>query len=80
MLCGRTEATLQAAAAELATTGGPDVLPVDDFAVREGWRLIKRLDVQPRPTIHETRYAVELLDRFLASLTAADIQYLATLR
>jgi DNA-3-methyladenine glycosylase II len=31
------------------TLGRPDVLPVDDFAVREGWRLIKRLDAQPRP-------------------------------
>ena len=33
----------------ISTLGRPDVLPVDDFAVREGWRLIKRLDVQPRP-------------------------------
>jgi DNA-3-methyladenine glycosylase II len=31
------------------TFGRPDVLPVDDFGVREGWRLIQRLDVQPRP-------------------------------
>ena len=31
------------------TLGRPDVLPVDDFGVREGWRLIKRLDAQPRP-------------------------------
>jgi DNA-3-methyladenine glycosylase II len=29
--------------------GRPDVMPVDDFAVREGWRLIKKLDAQPRP-------------------------------
>lgn len=29
--------------------GRPDVLPVDDFGVREGWRLIKRLPAQPRP-------------------------------
>lgn len=31
------------------TLGRPDVLPVDDFAVREGWRLIQGLDRQPRP-------------------------------
>lgn len=31
------------------TLGRPDVLPVDDFAIREGWRLIKGLDAQPRP-------------------------------
>jgi DNA-3-methyladenine glycosylase II len=31
------------------TFGRPDVLPVDDFGVREGWRLIQRLDSQPRP-------------------------------
>lgn len=29
--------------------GRPDVLPVDDFGVREGWRRIQKLDVQPRP-------------------------------
>ncbi|MCQ8240864.1 DNA-3-methyladenine glycosylase family protein [Rhizosaccharibacter radicis] len=29
--------------------GRPDVMPVDDFAVREGWRLIKKLDRQPKP-------------------------------
>ena len=33
----------------ISTLGRPDVLPVDDFGVREGWRLIKRLDAQPRP-------------------------------
>ena len=33
----------------IATMGRPDVLPVDDFGVREGWRRIKRLDAQPRP-------------------------------
>lgn len=33
----------------ISTLGRPDVLPVDDFGVREGWRLIKRLPVQPRP-------------------------------
>ena len=26
-----------------------DVLPVDDFGVREGWRVMKQLAVQPRP-------------------------------
>ena len=33
----------------IATLGRPDVLPVDDFGVREGWRLIQKLPVQPRP-------------------------------
>ena len=33
----------------ISTLGRPDVLPVDDFGVREGWRLIKQLSVQPRP-------------------------------
>lgn len=27
----------------------PDILPVDDFGVREGWRLLKQLDSQPKP-------------------------------
>lgn len=27
----------------------PDVLPVDDFGVREGWRLLNGLAAQPRP-------------------------------
>lgn len=31
------------------TLGRPDILPVDDFGVREGWRLINHLDQQPRP-------------------------------
>ena len=31
------------------TLGRPDVLPVDDFGVREGWRLINELALQPRP-------------------------------
>jgi DNA-3-methyladenine glycosylase II len=31
------------------TLGRPDVLPVDDFGVREGWRRILGLDAQPRP-------------------------------
>ncbi len=33
----------------IATLGRPDVLPVDDFGVREGWRLIKGLEAQPKP-------------------------------
>jgi DNA-3-methyladenine glycosylase II len=31
------------------TLGRPDVLPVDDFGVREGWRRLKGLPAQPRP-------------------------------
>lgn len=31
------------------TLGRLDVLPVDDFGVREGWRVIKGLDKQPTP-------------------------------
>jgi DNA-3-methyladenine glycosylase II len=31
------------------TFGRPDVLPVDDFGVREGWRRLQQLNVQPRP-------------------------------
>lgn len=31
------------------TLGRPDILPVDDFGVREGWRLIKGLSKQPSP-------------------------------
>ena len=31
------------------TLGRPDVLPVDDFGVREGWRLLNGLEKQPRP-------------------------------
>jgi DNA-3-methyladenine glycosylase II len=31
------------------TLGRPDVLPVDDFGVREGWRLLQKLPLQPRP-------------------------------
>ncbi|AHJ63152.1 DNA-3-methyladenine glycosylase II [Granulibacter bethesdensis] len=33
------------------TLGRTDILPVDDFGVREGWRLIKGLESQPRPKI-----------------------------
>jgi DNA-3-methyladenine glycosylase II len=29
--------------------GRTDIMPVDDFGVREGYRLIKRLPAQPRP-------------------------------
>ncbi len=31
------------------TLGRPDVLPVDDFGVREGYRVLHGLDAQPRP-------------------------------
>ena len=31
------------------TLGRPDVLPVDDFGVREGWRRLQQLELQPRP-------------------------------
>jgi DNA-3-methyladenine glycosylase II len=31
------------------TLGRPDVLPVDDFGVREGYRVLAGLDTQPRP-------------------------------
>jgi DNA-3-methyladenine glycosylase II len=31
------------------TLGRPDVLPVDDFGVREGFRLMHGLEAQPRP-------------------------------
>jgi DNA-3-methyladenine glycosylase II len=31
------------------TLGRPDVLPVDDFGVREGYRLLFGLDAQPKP-------------------------------
>ncbi|MEI7710053.1 MAG: DNA-3-methyladenine glycosylase 2 family protein [Rhodospirillales bacterium] len=31
------------------TLGRPDVLPVDDFGVREGYRMLYGLDVQPKP-------------------------------
>ena len=31
------------------TLGRPDVLPVDDFGVREGYRLLFGLDIQPKP-------------------------------
>jgi DNA-3-methyladenine glycosylase II len=31
------------------TLGRPDVLPVDDFGVREGYRVLYGLDAQPRP-------------------------------
>jgi DNA-3-methyladenine glycosylase II len=31
------------------TLDRPDVLPVDDFGVREGWRVMKSQELQPRP-------------------------------
>jgi DNA-3-methyladenine glycosylase II len=31
------------------TLGRPDVLPVDDFGVREGWRVSAGLEAQPKP-------------------------------
>jgi DNA-3-methyladenine glycosylase II len=31
------------------TLGRPDVLPVDDFGVREGYRVLHRLEEQPKP-------------------------------
>jgi DNA-3-methyladenine glycosylase II len=33
------------------TLGRPDILPVDDFGVREGWRVLKALDAQPKPKV-----------------------------
>lgn len=33
------------------TLGRPDVLPVDDFGVREGWRILKGLPAQPKPRV-----------------------------
>ena len=31
------------------TLGRPDVLPIDDFGVREGYRVLYELDAQPKP-------------------------------
>ena len=33
----------------ISTLGRPDVLPVDDFGVREGWRLLTKAEAQLRP-------------------------------
>ncbi len=33
----------------ISTLGRPDVLPVDDFGIREGWRLLTKADQQLRP-------------------------------
>jgi DNA-3-methyladenine glycosylase II len=33
------------------TLGRPDVLPVDDYGVREGYRVLYGLDAQPRPRV-----------------------------
>ncbi len=37
------------------TLGRPDVLPVDDFGVREGWRLLLGLAEQPKPKVLAAR-------------------------
>ena len=31
------------------TLGRPDVLPVDDFGVRDGYRALHKLEAQPKP-------------------------------
>jgi DNA-3-methyladenine glycosylase II len=31
------------------TLGRPDILPVDDFGVREGYRILAGLEAQPKP-------------------------------
>jgi DNA-3-methyladenine glycosylase II len=31
------------------TLGRPDILPIDDFGVREGWRVLKGLEARPMP-------------------------------
>ena len=33
----------------ISTLGRPDILPVDDFGVREGYRLLHGLAAQPKP-------------------------------
>jgi len=33
------------------TLGRPDVLPVDDFGVREGYRVLHGLQAQPKPRV-----------------------------
>ncbi len=33
----------------ISSLGRSDVLPVDDFGVREGWRLLNGLEAQPKP-------------------------------
>jgi DNA-3-methyladenine glycosylase II len=33
----------------ISSLGRPDILPVDDFGVREGWRLLTKADRQPTP-------------------------------
>jgi DNA-3-methyladenine glycosylase II len=35
----------------LMNMGRPDILPVDDFGVREGYRLLHRLEAQPKPKV-----------------------------
>lgn len=48
------------------TLGRTDVLPVDDFGVREGWRKLKSLPVQPKP-----RELAEIGNRWSPYRTAA---------
>lgn len=31
------------------TLNRPDILPVDDYGIREGWRILKSLEEQPKP-------------------------------
>lgn len=31
------------------TLGRPDILPVDDFGVREGWKILTKAEAQPKP-------------------------------
>ena len=33
----------------ISTLGRPDILPVDDFGVREGWRLLTGAEAQLKP-------------------------------
>ena len=33
----------------LMNIGRPDILPVDDFGVREGYRILHGLEAQPKP-------------------------------
>ncbi len=40
------------------TLGRPDVLPVDDFGVREGFRILHRLEAQPKPRVFAEHGAV----------------------
>ena len=33
----------------MSTLGRPDILPIDDFGVREGWRLVTGAEAQLKP-------------------------------